>query len=149
MKKNSNAQLGFKIVMMAAALVVVFAIIDNLQPHRQKPGEDNPLAILIGSEVARPLNWCPQDVVRLEIEAKPSETVADSAQIQSYCQTLSESFDSSKIDSQTFRPIMRAFTGDQKEVVLEVDATGQVFRYQGLPFGSKQLSRQLEKKFQH
>jgi hypothetical protein len=148
MKKNSPSQLGFKVVFLAIALIAVFVFIERLQSQAKKPlGEDNPLALLVGSEIGRPLNWCPQNVTKLQIESNPVETLVESPKIQSYCQLLSESFDSSKIDMQSFRPIMKAFGADGKEIVLEVDASRQVFRYQGLPFGSKQLSRDLEKKF--
>jgi hypothetical protein len=149
MKKNSPTFLGFKIVLLALALIGVFYVNEKLRSRSQTAsgGASDPLALLVGGEVGRPLNWCPEDVSRLVIEGEPAETVSDSTQIQSYCQTLSESFDSSKVDLQSFKPVMRAFTRNEKERVLEVDASGQVFRFQGLPFGSKQLTRELEKKF--
>jgi hypothetical protein len=147
MKKNSPAQLGMKISFLAFALFAVIIIIAKLQNQNPSPGGDDALQILMGGDVGRPLNWCPTDVNRLEIAAEPSQTVTEGAQIQSYCQLLSESFDSSKIDMQSFKPLMKAFGANGKEIVLEADASRQVFRYEGLPFGSKQLSRELEKKF--
>lgn len=147
MKKNSPSPLGFKIVLLAFALVLVFYFMSELRSKSAPRGGEDPVALLFAGDVGRPLNWCPQDVQKLVIETKPSETVGESTQIQSLCQTLSESFDSSKIDLQSFKPVMRAIGASHKEVVLEMDASGQVFRFEGLPFGSKQLSRELEKKF--
>jgi hypothetical protein len=151
MKKNSPAQLGFKIVLLACALLVVFYFINSLRRNAENPGGENPLELFVGGDVGRPLNWCPEHVAKLEIKtaAGALETVTDSVQIQSYCQLLSEGFDGSKIDYQTFEPLIRAVTPGEKDVVLEVDATGQVFRFQGLPFGSRQLSRQLGNKIHH
>jgi hypothetical protein len=151
MKKNSPAQLGFKIVLLTGALFIVIYFINSLQRNAANPGGDNPLDLFVGGDVGRPLNWCPEKVAKLEIKTGPSttESVTDPVQVQSYCQLLSEAFDGSKVDYQSFTPLIRAITPAEKDAVLEVDASGQVFRFQGLPFGSRQLSRQLGNKIQH
>ena len=74
--------------------------------------------------------------------------MTDQVQIQSYCQILAESFDNTGLNVQSFRPALKAIGSSGKEFVIEADALGKVFRFQGLPFGSKQLSRQLENKIQ-
>lgn len=151
MTKNSPAWLGFKIILLAFALIGVFYLMNQLQPGNMtepETGEKNPLAALFGSDMGRPLNWCPQDVQRLQVETTPQEIVTNQVQIQSFCQILTEAFDSSTLDMQSFKPILKAFGSSGNEFVIEADATGKVFRFQGLPFGSKQLSRQLDKKIQ-
>jgi hypothetical protein len=144
MTKNSPARLGMKIVILAVALVGVFFFMAQL---RSNVAED-PLAMLIGSDVGRPMNWCPADVQSLEIDGESHEKVTDPVQIQSYCQILAESFDSTKLNLQSFKPILKAVGNTGAPLVVEADASGKIFRFQGLPFGSKQLTRQLEKKIQ-
>jgi hypothetical protein len=144
MTKNSPTALGAKIIIMAIALCGVFYIMSQLHPG----STTDPLAVLFGTDIGRPLNWCPPDVKRLQVEAQPQEVVTDPTQIQSYCQILTESFDSSKFDMKSFKPILKAFGTSDNALVVEADTTGKLFRFQGLPFGSKQLSRQLDKKIQ-
>jgi hypothetical protein len=151
MTKNSPAGVGAKVALLVVALMGVFYFMSRLRSasvSEPQIGEKNPLAVLFGDEIGRPMNWCPHDVRRLQIEALPQEVVTDQAQIQSYCQILVEGFNRAGLDMQSFRPLLKAFGDSGAEIVIEADATGKVFRFQGLPFGSKQLSRQLDKKIQ-
>ena len=151
MTKNSPAGVGFKILTLAVALVGVFYFMNQLSPEKMSEpgvGEKNPLAMLFGSDMGRPMNWCPQDVQRLQVGASEPVEVNDQVQIQSYCQILAESFDSTGLDAQSFKPVLKAFGSSGKELIVEADASGKIFRFQGLPFGSKQLSRQLGQKIQ-
>jgi len=151
MKQESPVGLTLKITMMVLALVGVFYFMSRLNSSVTEPqvGEKNPLAMLFGDDMGRPLNWCPNDVQRVQVEGVPEELVTNQTQIQSYCQILTEGFDNSKLDLKSFKPIIKAFGASGKEFVIEADSSGKVFRFQGLPFGSKQLSRQLDKKIQH
>lgn len=151
MTKNSPAGVGFKILTLAVALVGVFYFMNQLSAEKMSEpgvGEKNPLAVLFGSDMGRPMNWCPDDVERLQVEGAAPTDIKEQVQIQSYCQILAESFDSSGLDLKSFKPILKAFGRAGTEHVVEADITGKIFRFQGLPFGSKQLSRQLDKKIQ-
>lgn len=152
MKTTSPTGLGIKIVMIAIALCGVFYMMSQLQlASRTEPGVGtiNPLAMLFGaSDIGRPLNWCPETVQRLLVESATTEVIEDPVQIQSYCQILTESFDSTVLKKDSFKPVLRAIGGPNTTYFIEADSTGKIFRFQGLPFGSKQLSRQLDKKFQ-
>jgi len=150
MKTTSPTGLGIKIVMIAIALCGVFYMMSQLQlASRTEPGvgAKNPLALLFG-DMGRPLNWCPETVQHLLVEGATREVIEDPVQIQSYCQILTESFDSTVLEKDSFRPVLRAIGGANTTYFIEADSTGKIFRFQGLPFGSKQLSRQLDKKFQ-
>ncbi|MBK9322101.1 MAG: hypothetical protein IPM97_03930 [Bdellovibrionaceae bacterium] len=150
MQTTSPTALGMKIVMMAIALCGVFYVMSQLRlESRTEPGVDskNPLALLFGADI-RPLNWCPETVQRLVIDGPTQENITDPVQIQSYCQILMNSFDNTTLEKGSFKPVLRAIGADNKSIFIEADSTGKIFRFQGLPFGSKQLSRQLDKKFQ-
>lgn len=151
MRPTSPFALGAKIVLMAVALCGVFYTMSQLQSASHTTpgaGTRNPLELLFGSDIGRPLNWCPGAIQRLVVEGPTQEIIEDPARIQSYCQILTESFDSTVLQKDSFRPVLRAIGGGGEPLFIEADSSGKIFRFQGLPFGSKQLSRQLDKKFQ-
>lgn len=149
MKKSSPIGIGLKAVVLFAALLGVMVLISKLRPsgsrHGSEVGGNDPISVLFADD-RRPFNWCPKDVRRLEVDGKSVETTENSLQIQSYCQILTESFDSSTLDLKSFKPVLKAFGASGKETVIEADSSGKIFRFQGLPFGSKDLSHQLDRK---
>ncbi|RYZ80193.1 MAG: hypothetical protein EOP06_25795 [Proteobacteria bacterium] len=146
MTKDSPGKLGFKIVTIAIAMIGVFYIMGRM---RADESSQSTLDSFFAADVGRPLNWCPADVVKLESTGDGGLFSDQAVTIQSYCQLMAESFDSSTLDPKTFKPILRAVSASGKVSVLELDASGKVFRYQGLPFGSKQLSRLWQQKIPH
>src|SRR5437868_5163925 len=129
MAKNSPLRVGVKTMVLAVALLGVIYLMAQLRSETQtlgELGEKNPFTLLFGEDAGRPLNWCPKDVQSLQVLGVPPETVTDQTQIQSYCQLLTESFDSTKLNKQSFKPVLKAFSTSGAEAVIESDSTGKV-----------------------
>lgn len=149
---REGMKIGFilKIVVLCAALGFVIYGIRALQsPQVQtKLGEPNSaLGILLGSD-QRPLNWCPQNVQKVEIFSETGQVfrvLSTPQDISAVCELLIGGFTQSSETPPAFYLKMRAYPVSGNPVSLEATQDGAVFRVQGLPFSSPGLVKVLKR----
>ena len=135
--------------MMILALVGVIYLMRTLNSgdaERSMSDPQSALGILIGAEL-RPLNWCPEDVSRIEIfdqDGAQLKSFTSKVELSRVCELMVGGFQKTDDQQLTFKKRIVASNAQGKHEFLEQANLPSIYRVQGMPFGSPMLDKALQ-----
>ena len=145
-----DKRLIFKVRMLLVSFgVVIFGIKTLKSPEftRNSQNPDSAMSLLLGSDV-RPLNWCPEKTLRLELldnNGQIQRTVESSQEISSLCETMIGGVNQDQLAKAVFHDRIVSRNSDKVRKILEQSEDGSLFRVQGMPFSSPMLQKAVER----
>jgi hypothetical protein len=139
----------FKIIALFfafAAVIYVMKALNSGEGSNQVQTSDA-MALLTGGDL-KPMNWCPENTVRVELFAADGtrqKTYSEKAQISMLCELMIGGFSNEGISPTSYKKLLVASDGKDKERVLEVIPEQEIYRVQGMPFKSPMLRKAFER----
>lgn len=144
-----NTRLFLKTLALVTALAVVIYVIQSLrspQIQTQVADPNSVLGILVGSD-QRLLNWCPQEVSKVELFTENGEVLKEltsKQDVSAVCELMVGGFSKEGTESPKFSVILKAYPISGAPVVLEQQAgSDAIFRFKGMPFSCPGLVKAL------
>lgn len=139
-----------KLLALVFSLTVVIYAMRSLRSMSEQPvnsDSDSMLNLLVG-EQQKLFNWCPQDVVKVEIYTENSElvrTLNSTSEISAVCELMIGPVIKNQARPFLFRPKLKAYSKSNEIVVLEMDSQDKIFQVKGMPFTSPNLNKALDR----
>lgn len=139
----------FKISILVLALVAVIYAMRLLKSPASKQAADpgSVVGLLAGSDY-RLLNWCPENLIKIELYAESGEVIKTLTSQQDFvavCELMVGGFVQDPARSPVFKTRIKAYPQSGNPVSLDMDFSAKVFQIKGMPFSSPGLLRALDR----
>lgn len=138
------------LAMMISLGAVIYGIKALRSPEMMQSASDpqGSLSLLLGSDF-RAMNWCPQDVTKVEIydfKGAKFKELTSAQDLASVCEIMQGAFSNEGLESATYSRRMVAYGGGTSlPTELEQISGQEIFRLKGLPFRSPMLVKVLDR----
>ena len=138
------------LAMMISLGSVIYGIRALRSPEMMQSASDpqGSLSLLLGSDF-RAMNWCPQDVSKVEIydlKGEKFKELTSAQDLASVCEIMQGAFSNVGLESATYSRRMVAYgSGTGLPTELEQISGQEIFRLKGLPFRSPMLVKVLDR----
>ncbi|MGZ3771807.1 MAG: hypothetical protein ACXVCP_01475 [Bdellovibrio sp.] len=145
-------KLGFflKISILVFSLIGVLYVMRLLKSSEtaQAPSDPNSVVgLLVGGDL-RLYNWCPQDLLKIEVFTEDGQILKTLNLKQDFvavCELMIGGFVLDPAHPPQFKIKLKAYAASGNVVSLEMDPALKVFRVKGMPFSSAGLNKALDR----